>query len=51
MPKRDSYGNKSTALPSPLFIKLPQMNAYAKYFDENSKFTNLLIKDEEVLKI
>ena len=23
------------------------MNAYAKYFDQNSKFTNLLVNDEK----
>ena len=51
--KRESYGNKSsykyflgfiyegTALPSPLCIKVSQMNAYVKYFDKNSKYMNI----------
>ena len=26
------------------------MNAYAKYFDENSKYMNDLVKDEKILK-
>ena len=26
------YRHKGNAFPSPLFVKLPQMNAYAKYF-------------------
>ena len=26
------------------------MNAYVKYFDKNSKYINLLVNDEEVLK-
>ena len=51
--KKESYGNKSsykyflgfiyegTALPSPLCIKVSQMNAYVKYFDKNSKYMNI----------
>ena len=31
-------------------MKLPQVNVYAKYFDENNKWTNLIVKDEETLK-
>ena len=26
------------------------MNAYAKYFDKNNKYMNLLINDKEILK-
>ena len=26
------------------------MNAYAKYFDKNNKYMNLLINDTEILK-
>ena len=43
-------GNKSIAFPSPLCVKLPQMNAYAKFFDENSKYINLLINNEKTLE-
>ena len=38
------------AFPSPLCIKLSQMNAYAKYFDKNSKYINLLDNDKEILE-
>ena len=38
------------AFPSPLCIKLPQMNAYAKYFDKNSKYKNLLDNTRILLK-
>ena len=31
-------------------VKLPQMNAYAKYFDKNNKYINLLVNDKEILK-
>ena len=60
--KKDSYGNKSSykyfirythkgnALQSPLCIKLPQMNVYAKYFDKNSRCMNLLVHDKELLQ-
>ena len=44
------YRHEGNAFPSPLFIKLPQMNAYAKYFDKNSKYMNHLVKDEKLLK-
>ena len=33
----------------PLYIKFPQMNAYAKYFYKN-KCTNLVVNDKEILK-
>ena len=26
------------------------MNGYAKYFDENSKYMNLLVNDKEILE-
>ena len=29
----------------PLYIKPPQINAYAKYFDRNRKYMNLLVHD------
>ena len=32
------------------YIKLPQMNAYTKYFDKNDKYMNHLVKDEKTLK-
>ena len=31
-------------------VKLSQMNAYAKYFDKNSKYMNLLVHDKEILE-
>ena len=60
--KKESYGNKGsykyfigyiykgTALPLPLCIKFSQINAYVKYFDENSKYRNFLVNDEEILE-
>ena len=33
-----------------LCVKLPQMNAYAKYFDKNSKCMNHLVKHEKIPK-
>ena len=57
--KKVSYGNKGAfkyfigyrgnAGIIPLFIILPQMNAYAKYF-RDSKCIKLLDHDEEILK-
>ena len=59
---KESYGNKGSykyfigyipkgdALPSPLCIKFPQMNAYVKYFDKNNKCINLLVHDKEILE-
>ena len=32
--------HKSRVFLSPLCIKLPQMNAYVKYFDNNNKYVN-----------
>ena len=34
----------------PLYIKLPQMNEFVKYFDSNSKYMNLLVYDKEIFK-
>ena len=31
-------------------VKFPQINAYTKYFDKNSKFMNLLVNDKEILE-
>ena len=31
-------------------VKLAQMNAYAKYFDKNSKYMNLLVNDKKILE-
>ena len=31
-------------------LKLPQINAYAKYVDENSKLMNLLVNDKKILE-
>ena len=44
------YRHKGNAFPSPLCVKLPQTNAYAKYFDKNNKYINLLVNDKEILK-
>ena len=44
------YSYEGNAFPSPLCVKFPQMNAYAKYFDQNSKYMNLLVNDKEILK-
>ena len=44
------YRHKCNAFPSPLCVKLPQMNAYAKYFDKNIKYINLLVNDKEILE-
>ena len=30
------YRHEGNVFPSPLCVKLPQMNAYAKYFDKNT---------------
>ena len=44
------YRHEVNDFPSPLYVKLPQMNAYAKYFDKNNKYINLLLNDKEILK-
>ena len=37
------YRHKDNIFLSPLCVKLPQMNAYGKYFGKNSKYVNLLV--------
>ena len=44
------YRHERNTFPSPLCIKLPQMNASAKYFDRNSKYINHLAKGEKMVK-
>ena len=44
------YRRECNTFPFPLSIGLPQMKAYGKYFDENSKYMNHLFKDEKILK-
>ena len=44
------YTHKGSSFPSPLCIKLPQMNGYSKYCDENNEYVNLLVNDKEMLK-
>ena len=44
------YRHKGNTFPLPLCVKLPQMNSYAKYFDKNNKYINLLVNDKEILK-
>ena len=36
--------------PSPLCIKLAQMNAYAKYYDRSSKYMNILVNDKKIIE-
>ena len=60
--KKFLYGNKTPfkyligyihigdVLQIPLCIKLPQMNGYVKYFDNNNKYINLIIYDKELLQ-
>ena len=59
--KKDSYGkkgsfkyfigyiNEADAFSVPLCIKIPQMNGYVKYFDDN-KCMNLLFHNKELLE-
>ena len=44
------YRHRGNAFPSPLCVKLPQMNAYANYFDKNNKYIHLSVNDKEILK-
>ena len=44
------YRHEGNAFPSLLCVKLPQMNAYTKYFDKNNKYMNHLVIDEKTLK-
>ena len=57
--KIDSYSNIGAfKLPEyiskdgiiPLCIKLPQINAFVKYFDKNTNCMNLLVPDEGLLR-
>ena len=43
------YIYKGNYFPILLCIKLPQMNRYIEYFDNNT-YINLLVHDEELLK-
>ena len=40
------YRHEGNAFLLPLCVKLPQMNAYAKYFDKKNKYMNLLVNDK-----
>ena len=44
------YIYESNALPYYLCIKFSQMNAYAKYFDKDTKFINLLVNDKKNIR-
>ena len=44
------YKHEGNAFPSLLCVKLPQMNANAKYFDKNSKYVNLLVNDKKNIR-
>ena len=44
------YRHEGNAFPSPLWIKLPQINVYAKYFDKNNKYMNILVHDKKILE-
>ena len=58
--KKDLHGNKRTfkyfieyvtnSGIIPLYIILPQMNAYVKHFDKSNQYKNLLVHDKEALK-
>ena len=48
--ERIALSDKGNAFPSPLCIKLPQMNVYAKYFDRNNTYINLLLNDKKILE-
>ena len=41
------HRHEVNAFPSPLYIKLPQINAYTKYFDKNNKYINFSISDKK----
>ena len=44
------YINNCNAFPIPLCIKLPQINGYVKYIDNNNKYVNLLVHDKKLSK-
>ena len=58
---KESYGNKGAfkyfmgyiinVVIIPLYIKLPQMNAFAKYFDSDIEYMNLLVHDKGIYGI
>ena len=41
------YKHEGNSFAWPLFVKLPQINAYKKYFDKNKKYINLLVSDKK----
>ena len=43
-------GNETDPFPAPLCIKIPQMNGYVKYFDNNNKYISILVCDKKLLK-
>ena len=44
------YRHEANTFPSSLCLKLSQMNAYRKFFNENDKCINLLVSDKEILE-
>ena len=44
------YIHKNEAFPKLFCIKLPEMNSFVKYFDNNNKYTNLRDKISNLLK-
>ena len=44
------YRHKGNFFPSSLCAKLSEMNAYAKCFDKDLKYVNLLVNDIEILE-
>ena len=44
------YINETNIFPVPLYMKLPQMNVYVKYFNNNNKYMNFLIHDKKSIK-
>ena len=60
--KKDSYGKKgllryfigyikeTDAFPVPLFMKVPHVNRYVKYFDSKNSCVNLSVHEKELLK-
>ena len=43
------YRHKGNTFPSPMCVRLPQMNPHTKYFDKNGKYMNLLVNDKRIL--
>ena len=44
------YKNMGNIFPAPLCMKLPQINGHVKYFNNNNKYMNLLVRDKKLLK-